>query len=174
VADSELTEEKPMRKLAVCCAAALITVTTTATTAAAAETTGRERSQHGSCTRTFDQAQRQDMESFRDYDAEAFRDVHHPDATSVFAVGEVVIGRDAIMAALAPYFEAKVAKWSWTEVTRTVRGCRTAVIVYRTVIERPGLTRHALNTVTYTYEHGRWLVISDQGTAVDAATTGHR
>lgn len=127
---------------------------------------------HGSCAERFDQAQRQDMESFRDYDAEAFRDVHHPDATSVFAVGEVAIGRDAIMEALAPYFEAKVAKWSWTEITRTVQGCRTGVIIYRTLIERPGLARHAINTVTYTYQQGRWLVISDQGTEVSAPAAG--
>jgi uncharacterized protein (TIGR02246 family) len=112
------------------------------------------------------------MESFRDYDAEAFREVHHPDAVSVFAVGEVAIGRDAIMEALAPYFEAKIARWSWTEVTRSVQGCRTAVIVYRTLVERPGLSRHALNTVTYTFERGRWLVISDQGTEVSAPTSG--
>ena len=30
--------------------------------------------------------------------------------------------------------------------------------------DRPGFSRHAINTVTYTYEHGRFLVISDQGT----------
>jgi uncharacterized protein (TIGR02246 family) len=125
-------------------------------------------SRHSWCEHKFDQAQRQDMESFRDYDAEAFRAVHHPDAVSVFAVGEVVVGRDAIMEALAPYFEAKVAHWSWTELTRSVQGCRTGVIVYRTLIERPGLTRYSLNTVTYTFEHGRWLVISDQGTEVSA------
>ncbi len=40
------------------------------------------------CARKFDAAQRQDMESFRDYDAEAFREVHHPDAASVIAVGQ--------------------------------------------------------------------------------------
>lgn len=127
---------------------------------------------HHSCAAKFDRAQRQDMESFRDYDAEAFRDVHHRDAVSVFAVGEVAVGRDAIMEALAPYFEAKVAKWRWTEITRSVQGCRTAVIVYRTLIERPGLARHALNTVTYTYERGRWLVLSDQGTEVAPPTDG--
>ena len=32
--------------------------------------------------------------------------------------------------------------------------------------DRPGFSRHAINTVTYTYEHGRFLVISDQGTEV--------
>jgi hypothetical protein len=77
-----------------------------------------------------------------------------PDAVSVFAVGEVAIGRDAIMEALAPYFEAKVARWSWTEITRSVQGCRTGVIVYRTLVERPGLSRHAVNTVTYTFDRG--------------------
>jgi DNA-binding HxlR family transcriptional regulator len=41
-----------------------------------------------------------------------------------------------------------------------------------TLVERPGLTRHAINTVTYTFERGRWLVISDQGTEVSAPTSG--
>jgi uncharacterized protein (TIGR02246 family) len=162
-----------MRVLAACFAAALTAALTTAvpTVDGASAATGGEGSRHGSCDERFDQAQRQDMESFRDYDAEAFREVHHPDAVSVFAVGEVAIGRDAIMEALAPYFEAKVATWSWTEITRSVQGCRTGVIVYRTLVERPGLTRHAINTVTYTFERGRWLVISDQGTEVSAPTS---
>jgi SnoaL-like domain len=159
-----------MRALAVGFAAALTAALTTAvpTVEGMSAATGGEGSRHRSCDERFDQAQRQDMESFRDYDAEAFRDVHHPDATSVFAVGEVAIGRDAIMEALAPYFEAQTSTWSWTEITRSVQGCRTGVIVYRTLIERPGFSRHAINTVTYTYEHGRFLAISDQGTEVAA------
>ncbi len=65
-----------------------------------------------------------------------------------------------------------VAKWSWTEITRSVQGCRTGVIIYRTLVERPGFSRHAINTVTYTYERGRWLAISDQGTEVSPPTSG--
>jgi hypothetical protein len=34
--------------------------------------------------RKFEEAQRQDMESFRDFDAEAFRAIHDPDAISIF------------------------------------------------------------------------------------------
>jgi uncharacterized protein (TIGR02246 family) len=163
-----------VNRLAICCIAALTAAVTTAapTTGGVSAKTGGSDARHGSCERRFDEAQRQDMESFRDYDADAFRDVHHPDAVSVFAVGAVAVGRDAIMEALAPYFEAKVASWSWTEITRSVQGCRTGVIVYRTLIERPGLTRHAINTVTYTFQHGRWLVISDQGTEVDPPAAG--
>ena len=65
---------------------------------------------HNSCERKFDAAQRQDMESFRDYDREAFVDVHHPDAVSVFAAGVVAVGRDEIMEALDGYFRDKVAE----------------------------------------------------------------
>lgn len=128
---------------------------------------GESQAHHNSCARKFDDAQRQDMESFRDYDREAFVDVHHPDAVSVFAAGVVAVGLDEVMELLDSHFEAKVGKWSWTEVTREVHGCKTGFIVYRTHIERPGLSRWALNTVTYTYEHGRWLVVSDQGTAIE-------
>jgi uncharacterized protein (TIGR02246 family) len=159
-----------MRKLAVCAFALTVAATIAAPTVGFSATSSGKggHGHHKSCEEKFDEAQRQDMESFRDYDAEAFADVHHPDATSVFAVGEVAIGRDAIMEALAGYFEAQTSHWSWTEITRNVEGCRTGVIVYRTLIERPGFARHAINTVTYTYEHGRFLAISDQGTEVAA------
>ena len=91
----------------------------------------------------------------------------------MFAVGEVAIGRDAIMEALAPYFEAQTSTWSWTEITRSVQGCRTGVIVYRTRDRAPRVQPpHAINTVTYTVEHGRFLAISDQGTEVAAPTPG--
>ena len=126
---------------------------------------------HNNCERKFDAAQRQNMESFRDYDREAFVDVHHPDAVSVFAAGVVAVGRDEIMEALDGYFRDKVAEM---ELDRgDPRGARLqdGVIVYQTLIERPGLTRHALNTVTYSYEHGRWLVVSDQGTAIEPPET---
>src|SRR5262245_59874711 len=39
------------------------------------------------CSAQFEKAQRLDMESFRDYDAETFRAGHHPDAVTIFASG---------------------------------------------------------------------------------------
>ena len=121
---------------------------------------------HRSCARQFEQAQRIDMESFRDYDAKAFRAIHHPDAVTVFASGAVRYGIDAIMTALASHFENREAVWAWTEIYRVVDGCKTAFILYDTTydIESVGFHQHALTGVTYTYHRGKWLGLADQGT----------
>ena len=72
------------------------------------------------CAAQFEKAQRQDMESFRDYDAKEFRDVHHPDAVTIFASGHVFYGLDEIMRVLASHFENREAVWAWTELYRIV------------------------------------------------------
>jgi len=118
------------------------------------------------CARSFDEAQRLDMESFGRFDAEAFRAIHHPEATAVFASGARRMGIDAIMDALAPHFANRNATWTWTELHRFVDGCRSAYILYETwyAIPSEGFSQHALTGVTYIREHGRWLGIADQGT----------
>jgi hypothetical protein len=118
------------------------------------------------CARQFEAAQRTDMESFRDYDAETFRAIHHPDAVTVFASGTVRHGIDAIMAASASHFANREAIWAWTEVYRIVDGCKSAFILYDTTYDIPstGFHSHALTGVTYTRHRGKWLAIADQGT----------
>lgn len=123
--------------------------------------------QYRGCAAKFDEAQRIDMESFRDFDAEAWRDVHHENAVSVYASGHRFAGIDAIMAAQKSHFENREAIWTWTEIDRQVYGCRTAVIEYDATYELPaiGFKSRALTVVTYVFERGRWLAVYDQGTA---------
>lgn len=118
------------------------------------------------CARQFDVAQRTDMESFRDYDAETFRAVHDERAITVFDSGGVRIGIDAIMTALAGHFTNREAKWTWTERYRVVDGCNSAYILYETVYEIPriGYRQRALTGVTYSHDGRKWLAIADQGT----------
>ena len=118
------------------------------------------------CARQFDAAQRTDMESFRDFDVETFRAVHHPHAVTVFASGAVRYGIDAIMAALASHFANRQAVWAWTELYRVVDGCSTAFILYDTTYDIPaaGFHQHALIGVTYTRLGDKWLAVADQGT----------
>jgi transcriptional regulator of nitric oxide reductase len=118
------------------------------------------------CARQFETAQRIDMESFRDYDAEAFRAIHHPDAVTVFASGAVRYGIDAIMATHASHFADRQGIWAWTEIHRVVDGCKTAFILYDTTYDIPsiGFHQHALTGVTYTRHKGKWLALADQGT----------
>jgi hypothetical protein len=122
-----------------------------------------------SCARKFDEAQRADMESFRDFDADTWRDGHDPDAVSIFPSGATFVGIDAIMDALAGHFQTRDAVWSWTELSRRVDGCRTAVIRYDATYDIPSIGYHqrAITVVTYTYQHGHWLSIYDQGTMLE-------
>jgi hypothetical protein len=121
------------------------------------------------CAQSFDEAQRRDMESFRDFDAEIWRDGHDPDAVSIFPSGATFVGIDAIMDALAGHFADRQAVWSWTELSRRIDGCRTAVIRYDATYEIPAVGYHqrAVTVVTYVREHGRWLSIYDQGTMLE-------
>jgi ketosteroid isomerase-like protein len=118
------------------------------------------------CARQFEAAQRMDMESFRDYDADTFRAIHTEDAITVFAGGQTFIGIDAIMNALRSHFQNREAIWEWTERYRTVDGCRTAYILYETKYSIPsiGFAQRALTGVSYTYQRGAWLGVADQGT----------
>lgn len=118
------------------------------------------------CERQFEQAQQMDMESFRDYDAETFRAVHHERAVTIFTSGARREGVDAIMAALASHFRNREGRWSWTERYRVVDGCKAAFILYETVYELPsvGYRQRALTGVTYTHDGNGWLAVADQGT----------
>jgi hypothetical protein len=121
------------------------------------------------CARKFEAAQRQDMESFRDFDAERFRAVHDPDAISIFPSGFTAVGIDDIMSALSGHFTNRNAVWSWIELSRRVEGCRTAVIRYDATYDIPSIGFHqrAITVVTYIFRHGRWLGILDQGTLLE-------
>lgn len=122
------------------------------------------------CERQFEVAQRIDMESFRDYDAEAFRAIHDDDAITIFASGASFVGIDNIMSALGSHFRNREAVWTWTERFRSVDGCNTAFILYETTyaIPRIGFLQHALTGVTYTHVGGAWLAVADQGTPLPA------
>ncbi len=122
------------------------------------------------CVDAFEIAQREDMESFARFDLDAFRRVHHPEAISIFPSGRVARGVDAITAALAPHFAQRVATYTWRELHRFVDGCRSAFVLYETTYEIPstGFRQRALTGVTYTHEGGRWLVVADQGSLLEA------
>jgi hypothetical protein len=129
-----------------------------------------EKGAAAGCAAQFELAQRTDMESFRDYDAQTFRDGHHPDAITIFASGAVRTGVDAIMAALAPHFANREALWAWTEVYRVVDGCKSAFILYDATYDIPSIGYHqrTLTGVTYTHSGNKWLAIADQGTYLEA------
>jgi hypothetical protein len=116
----------------------------------------------------FDAAQRLDMESFRDFDREAWRAVHDRDAVSILPTGAVLAGRDEIVDALGAHFDQRRARWSWTELSRRVEPERIGHVLYETLYEvaAAGFRQRALTGVTFGYVDGRWLVVCDQATAL--------
>ena len=133
--------------------------------ASVAAPTSHDLARHASmrCAAKFELAQRQDMESFRDYDAVRFADVHHRDAVTVFSNGRVATGRDEIMKILRDHFTQKVGIWSWTELHRDVYRCKSATIIYDAVYEVPSeeYRSETITTVTYSFVRGRWLAVLD-------------
>jgi len=122
------------------------------------------------CASQFDEAQRVDMESFRDYDLATWKAGHDDDAITVLASGVWFQGRDRIAAVLHSHFENREATWTWTELTRAVDGCKTGTILYDATYAIPSANFHqrAYVSVIYTYKHGKWLSVLDQSTLVAA------
>lgn len=122
------------------------------------------------CARTFDEAQRTDMESYRDFDRATWVAGHDDDAITIYSSGAMVQGRDAIAASQNGHFTNRNAVWSWTEKTRAVDGCSTATIVYDATYAIPAqnFSLHLIINVTYTFKHGKWLSVIDQGTEIPA------
>lgn len=123
------------------------------------------QSAHG-CERQLDAALRRDMESFRDFDAETFREGHDERAITVFPSGRIANGIDEIMELLGPHFRNRNAVWTWTETHRIVEGCKTAFVVYDARYEIPsiGFRQHQVVAVTWIRKHGEWLAIADTNT----------
>jgi hypothetical protein len=123
---------------------------------------------HNRCTTQFEQAQRIDMESYRDFDRETWVAAHDDDAIAIYSTGLVVQGRDAIAESQRDHFNNREAVWTWTELTRAVDGCRTATIVYDATYAIPArdFELRLIVSVSYTYKHGRWLSVIDQGTEI--------
>lgn len=123
------------------------------------------------CAASFDEAARLDMEAFRDYDADTWRDLHHPGAETVLASGHRFVGIDAIMSALRGHFEGREAIFEWTELRRFVDDtCHSGFVVYETRYQLPsiGFDQSTTTTVGLVRERGEWKVVFDQGTELPA------
>jgi hypothetical protein len=135
--------------------------------AAAADTGQAGSTETGrGCLAELEDALRQDMESFRDFDADAFREGHDERAITVFPNGRIANGIDEIMTALGPHFHDRNAVWTWTETHRVVEGCKTAFVVYDARYEIPsiGFRQHQVVAITWIRKHGKWLAVADTNT----------
>lgn len=116
------------------------------------------------CERQFDAAVRAYVRMTDRRDADGFGALLHDDFTGIFPDGEVLAGKDEAM----EFFRGFFADPSWTQtfttLRSTVQGCNTGFVLFDSIYEQPGVRVHLVIGVSWTREHGRWLVVQDQNT----------
>jgi uncharacterized protein (TIGR02246 family) len=138
-----------------------------------AEASGKSGNQH-SCAAGFDRAVRTYVDSTTNRDAKQFASVLHPDVTAIFADGEVLYGKERTMGFIEPFFASPGWTQTFEELTREVRGCRTAFVLFDSVFT-PSPDDETINFVigvTFTHENGRWLALQNQDSDGPSYTTG--
>ncbi|MGW3891976.1 nuclear transport factor 2 family protein [Micromonospora chokoriensis] len=135
-----------------------------AATPGLADTTTGDAAARG-CERAFDRAVRAYVETTERRDLDGFAALLHPDVTSVFASdGEVLDGKRATVDWLRGFFADDSWTQSFSVAKQTVVGCRTGFVLFDSVYAVPatGTRVPLLIGVSYTYQHGRWLVLQNQ------------
>lgn len=122
----------------------------------------------GGCDRQFDAAVRAYLRTTDHRDADGFTALLHRDVVGVLPGGTVFTGR----AELAGFIDSFFARTDWTQTfterRRVVEDCATAFVLFESVYAEPaaGYRQTLVIGLTWTREHGRWLVLGDQNTEV--------
>jgi uncharacterized protein (TIGR02246 family) len=124
------------------------------------------------CARQFGSAVEAYVETTAARDAAGFNGLLSDDVTVVFANGGVLYGKDQV----APFIDDFFADTGWsqtfTELTRHVEDCRSGFVLFDSVYSVPADNRVSplVIGVTFTYAHGRWLVLHNQDSNGPAST----
>jgi hypothetical protein len=137
---------------------------------AVATTTG-----HGAqpgCLARFGTAVRAYVSTTDRRDARGFNALLDPDATVVFANGSVLYGRAQVADFITGFFADPGWTQTFTELTRHVEGCRSGFVLFDSVYSVPADNRVSplVIGVTFTYDHGRWLVLHNQDSTGPSST----
>ncbi|HWM06727.1 MAG TPA: nuclear transport factor 2 family protein [Actinophytocola sp.] len=139
-----------------------------ATLAPAASATGSSATGSAGCGRQLDAAVDKYVATTDARDARRFNDLLHRDVTGVLPGGTVFAGK----AEMAGFIDGFFARTDWTQTfeltRRTVSGCASAYVLFDSVYAEPaaGYSQRLAIGLTWTREHGRWLVLADQNTEV--------
>ncbi|MGC4894635.1 nuclear transport factor 2 family protein [Micromonospora sp. DT31] len=117
------------------------------------------------CQATFDRAVQAYVDTMVRRDLTGFAALLHPDVTVVFASdGQVLDGKRETVDWLAGFFADPSWTQSFTVAKRTVSGCRSGFVLFDSVYAEPGgnVRVPLLIGVSFTHEHGRWLVVQNQ------------
>jgi uncharacterized protein (TIGR02246 family) len=148
-------------------AAGLVLAAIAAIGPAAAPATAATSASAG-CGRQLDAAVHRYLATTDRRDAAGFNALLHRDVTGTLPGGTVFAGK----AELADFITSFFGRTDWTqtfELRRTTRtGCATAYVLFDSVYAEPaaGFSQQLAIGVTWTREHGRWLVLADQNTEV--------
>lgn len=123
--------------------------------------------QGAGCGRSFDAALRTYVRTTDDRDARGFNALLHRDVTGVLPGGAVFHGKQE----MASFIDGFFARTDWTQTFTEMRrsaDCDTAYVLYESVYAEPaaGFSQTLAIGLTWTREHGRWLVLADQNTEV--------
>ena len=114
------------------------------------------------CERALDSAIQAYVDTTDARDAEGFADLLHPEVTAIFADGEVLLGRDATMAFIGPFFAAPGWTQTFDEVARQVEGCSTGFVLFDSVYTQGDTVVPVVIGLTFTRVDGEWLVLHNQ------------
>jgi uncharacterized protein (TIGR02246 family) len=140
---------------------AIGTVTTAGSAAAAAAATN-------GCGRQFDSAVSSYLRTTDARDARGFTALLHPDVVGVLPGGTVFDGKKAMAGFITTFF----ARTDWTQTfslkRKVVSDCESGYVLFESVYAEPaaGYSQKLMIGVSWTREHGRWLVLADQNTEV--------
>lgn len=119
------------------------------------------------CGRSFDAALRTYLHTTDERDARGFNALLHRDVTGVLPGGAVFSGKRE----MASFIDGFFARTDWTQTfaeQRRSADCDTGYVLYESVYAEPaaGFSQTLMIGLTWTREHGRWLVLADQNTEV--------
>ncbi len=124
---------------------------------------------HRGCEREFDRAVAAYVETTDERDVDGFAALLHDDVTAIFANGGVLYGKDQTMAFIEPFFETPGWTQTFTELTRHVEGCKSGFVLFDSVYTEAGTEVPLVIGLTFTREHGRWLVLQNQDSSGPAS-----
>jgi uncharacterized protein (TIGR02246 family) len=119
------------------------------------------------CARQFAAAVDTYVRTTDDRDARGFNALLHRDVTGVLPGGAVFSGKRE----MASFIDGFFARTDWTQTfaeKRRSADCDTGFVLFESVYAEPaaGFSQSLMIGITWTREHGRWLVLADQNTEV--------
>lgn len=130
--------------------------------ASASQVSSHHRQQ--TCARQFGHAVHAYLATTARHDARGFERLMARDYTVILPDGTVFAGKKAASGFIDTFFARTDWTQSFDEQRRAVEGCRSAFVLYDSVYTDADGPEPLVIGLSWTYRHGRWLVLQDQNT----------